>query len=180
MFWKNTPLRYGMISQFIHWISVFLVGLAWVLGLLGDELPKGAARELGETIHISAGEIIGGLLVIRLVWLMISRPPQNISFPFIQFSGFFARFAHITLYALLFGVIYTGIMLLFAKGQALPFFGIYEISSPWIMDRALAHSIKEIHEFIAHSLIILATLHAGAALVHHSVLKDETLKRMLP
>jgi cytochrome b561 len=40
--------------------------------------------------------------------------------------------------------------------------------------------VKEIHEVTAHALIVLAALHAAAALVHHWVLRDRTLVRMLP
>ena len=78
MLWANNSQRFGAISQLIHWISVLLVGLAWALGLFGDDLPKGDIRELGETVHISAGELIGALLLIRLIWLMISKPPKDI------------------------------------------------------------------------------------------------------
>jgi cytochrome b561 len=40
--------------------------------------------------------------------------------------------------------------------------------------------MKETHEVLANTLIILAALHAAAALVHHWVLRDRTLVRMLP
>jgi cytochrome b561 len=59
-------------------------------------------------------------------------------------------------------------------------FGLTEIASPWVRDRAFARSVKEIHEVMANALIILATLHAVAALLHHWVLRDRTLVRMLP
>jgi cytochrome b561 len=40
--------------------------------------------------------------------------------------------------------------------------------------------VKEVHEVLAHALVILAAVHAGAALVHHWLLGDRTLVRMLP
>ena len=40
--------------------------------------------------------------------------------------------------------------------------------------------MKEFHETLANGLIILATIHAGAAFVHHFVFRDRTLTRMLP
>lgn len=40
--------------------------------------------------------------------------------------------------------------------------------------------IKEIHETLANLLVILALLHMTAALVHHIVFRDGTLKCMLP
>ena len=51
---------------------------------------------------------------------------------------------------------------------------------PFASDRALARSVKDVHEVTANALAIIAALHAAAALVHHWVLRDRTLLRMLP
>jgi cytochrome b561 len=91
-----------------------------------------------------------------------------------------ARVAHYALYALLVAVPIAGIVVQFARGDALPVFGVFEISSPWLVDRAFARSVKEVHEVLANALVIFAGLHAGAALVHHWVFRDRTLVRMLP
>ncbi|MET0540894.1 MAG: hypothetical protein ABWZ88_04000 [Variovorax sp.] len=41
---------------------------------------------------------------------------------------------------------------------------------PWLADRSFAHTLKEIHELLAHALMALAVLHAAAALLHHFVI----------
>ena len=46
--------------------------------------------------------------------------------------------------------------------------------------RPLRRELRELHEWIGWAIIILATLHALAALYHHYVLKDRVLLRMLP
>jgi cytochrome b561 len=91
-----------------------------------------------------------------------------------------ARVAHYALYALLIAVPVTGIILQFARGNALPILGIWEISSPWMRDRGFAHNVKEVHEIAANLLVIVALLHAAAAVIHHLVFHDNTLIRMLP
>jgi len=68
----------------------------------------------------------------------------------------------------------------FARGNALPVFGLFEIASPWASNRAFARSVKEVHEVLANALVILAILYAVAALVHHWIFRDRTLARMLP
>lgn len=88
--------------------------------------------------------------------------------------------AHVGLYALLIAVPVIGIVLQFARGEALPLFGLMEITSPWQKDRAFAHNVKELHEIAAHGLVVLAGLHGGAALAHHWIFRDRTLVRMLP
>jgi len=87
---------------------------------------------------------------------------------------------HVALYALLAATPVVGIALQFARGDALPLFGIVEIASPWVRDKAFARSIKELHETLSNILVILATFHAVAAMVHHFVWRDRTLERMLP
>jgi len=46
-------------------------------------------------------------------------------------------------------------------------------------DRASAHQFEEIHNWIGWAIVVLSAGHAAAALVHHYVLKDQVLGRML-
>ena len=177
---RNSAEGYGTASQTMHWITVALVILAWFLGQFDDIFPKGAARAAGLFVHISAGLTVLGILVLRLFWRIADPPPpieHTILGAWLDWAG---RLAHYLLYALLVAVPISGIVLQFARGDALPFFGLTEIASPWTRDRTFARSVKEIHEVTANALIILAALHAVAALVHHWVLRDRTLVRMLP
>jgi len=64
--------------------------------------------------------------------------------------------------------------------HSLSIFGLAEIPSPWIADRAFASNMKEVHEVLANLLVILALFHMTAALVHHWVFGDSTQRRTLP
>lgn len=177
---RSSVEGYGAVSQIMHWITVVLVILAWLLGQFDDVFPKGAARAAGLFVHNSAGLAVIGILVLRLLWRFADPPPpieHTILGAWLDRAG---RLAHYLLYALLIAVPISGIVLQFARGDALPLFGLTEIASPWTRDRAFARSVKEIHEVTANALIILAALHAAAALVHHWVLRDRTLVRMFP
>jgi len=44
----------------------------------------------------------------------------------------------------------------------------------------LRHSIGKLHETVANAILLVAALHAAAALFHHYVLRDSTLRHMLP
>jgi cytochrome b561 len=180
----NPIHRYGLAPRFLHWLTVILVIVAWTLGTFGDDLPKGAARDTGLFVHISAGLVILIALIMRLAWRVVEPPPPVESNEFGRWLGAFAdpaaRLAHYTLYALLIAVPIAGIVAQFARGNALPLFGIAEIASPWLRDRAFAHSVTEIHEILANALVIVVIFHAAAALVHHFVFRDNTLIRMLP
>ena len=49
------PPDMQIIPQFLHWMTVILVIIAWTLGTFGDELPKGDPRATGLFIHVAAG-----------------------------------------------------------------------------------------------------------------------------
>jgi cytochrome b561 len=180
MRFRNSADSYGAIPQLLHWLTVGLVVLAWALGTFDDAFPKGAARAAGLFVHISAGVAILVLLLVRLLWRLADPPPPaepTVLGVWLDRAG---QLAHYALYALLIAAPVAGIVLQFARGDSLPLFGLSEIPSPWIADRVFARSVKEVHEALANALVILACLHAAAALVHHWVFRDRTLKRMLP
>ena len=178
MQFRNSPTEYGVVPQVLHWLTVGLVALAWALGTLGDELPKGAAHATGLSIHILAGQMILAVLVVRLLWRAIDPPPPLEPTALGEWLDRAARLTHYMLYALLIAVPVTGIALQFARGSTLALFWLTEIPSPWLANRAVARTVKEMHEVLANGLVIFAGFHAAAALVHHWVLGDRTLARM--
>jgi cytochrome b561 len=177
---RNSDQSYGAAAQALHWATVLLVVLAWMLGTFDDALPKGAARAAGLFVHISAGLAIPALVILRLVLRVADPPPALEATRFGKWPEYAAQVAHYSLYALLIAVPVTGILAQFARGNPLPVFGFFEIASPWIRDKNFAHDVTEVHEVLANALIILAGLHATAALAHHWILRDRTLLRMLP
>ena len=180
----NSMKHYGAIPQALHWLTVFLVALAWALGIFDDVLPKGGPRDAGLFAHIFAGIAIIALLVARVIWRLADPSPPPVATEFGAWMGKWldpaSRIAHFALYVLLVAVPIAEIILQFARGDALPLFGLAEIPSPWLKDRAFAHNVKEVHEILAHALVILAAFHAAAALIHHLIFRDRTLVRMLP
>jgi cytochrome b561 len=179
MRFRNSADAYGAVAQSLHWLTVVLVVIAWVLGTFDDALPKGAPRAVGLFVHISAGVAILVALVARVLWRMVDPPPPAPAMlgAWLDTAG---RLAHYALYALLVAVPIAGIVLQFARGNPLPLFGLGEIPSPWGADRTYARSAKEVHEVLANALVILAVFHAAAAFVHHWIFRDRTLVRMLP
>ena len=175
MRFTNSKDRYGIIPQFLHWVVVAIVIAAWLLGQFVDDLPRGTL-----SIHIALGLVVLLALVARLAWRIGDPPPKPEPTPLGSWLDHAGRLAHYLLYLLLALVPVAGIVTQFARGDAVSIFGLYEIASPWVKDRAFVRSVTEVHEILANALVILAGLHAVAALIHHWVFRDRTLLRMLP
>ena len=120
------------------------------------------------------------MLAVRLLWRFANRPPALLPTRFGRAGEIAATLGHYALYALLLAVPIVGIVAQLKRGNALPIFGVWHLASPWPADRAAAHSVMEVHELLANALLILAGIHAAAALIHHYVFGDRTLVRMLP
>lgn len=175
----NTQDRYGLIARSLHWLAAACILAAWGLGQGVDAFPK--AWEPGVVAwHGSFGLIVIAALLVRLGWRMLDPPPPALPDRLGPLAVRAAHATHWLLYALMLAAPVVGIVLQFARGQPLSLFGLAEIASPWPRDRAFARSVKEVHELLSNAILVLAGLHAAAALMHHYVLKDDTLRRMLP
>lgn len=176
----NSPTRYGAILQILHWLTAVFVITAWVIGQLHDSLPKGAARNSAMFVHISFGLSVLVFLFARLAWRLYSPSPPPEPTRFGKPLEWASKIVTAAIYLLMLLIPIAGIVVVFSHGRPLSIYGLWSIPSPWALDRTFAHAMEERHEFLANLLMILVVLHAAAALVHHYVLRDRTLTRMLP
>ena len=176
----NSKAGYGAVPQALHWLTAIFVACGFLLGQFGDVFPKGPARELGLIAHMTLGQIIVALLVVRLLWRRFNPPPPPEATPLGSLIEVAAKASHFTLYSLLLVVPVLGAVVQLKRGNELPIFAIWQVPSPWPVDRRLARSILSLHSTLADALLILAGIHACAALVHHWIWRDRTLARMLP
>jgi cytochrome b561 len=175
----NSDARYGVIPQTIHWLTVIFIAIGWLLGWFMDDFPK-SARPIVLLAHMTLGQFIIALLVIRLVWRFADPPPPPEKTRFGRLHEVAAKLSHYALYLLLLAVPFAGIVVQLKRGNALPIFGVWNFTSPWPADRATARSVLRAHEYLANALVLLAGVHAAAALMHHWLWRDRTLVRMLP
>jgi cytochrome b561 len=175
----NPSSGYSATAKTFHWLTVILVIAGWLLGQFGDDLPH-PWHQTGLVVHIAIGTTVFLLLLARLLWRFIDPPPPAEKTVLGTAGEIGAKLVHYAIYALLIAIPVAGVVTQFARGHALPIYGLFEIASPWVRDRAFAHSMVELHEWLANALMILALVHAAAALGHHYVLRDGTLRRMLP
>lgn len=176
---KNTKESFGLISKTLHWsMAVILVGL-FAVGLYMTDLDYYDA--LYHTLpwwHKSFGLLVIGLLVFRFTWKRLNPEPEALS-THKNWEVFLAQFIQKLFYGLILLIGLSGYFISTAKGKSIDFFGWFEVPAITRVAGERADLVGEIHEFLAITLIALAVLHAAAALKHHFIDKDETLKRMI-
>jgi cytochrome b561 len=86
---------------------------------------------------------------------------------------------HIALYLLMIAMPLLGWLTLSAQGKPVPFFGL-QLPQLVGASKSVAGWFKELHESGGTIGYFLVGLHAAAALFHHYVVRDNTLRRMLP
>ena len=169
--------NYDGVAIALHWATAFFVIANFALAQTWDWFAK-PTRGLMEDTHMSFGVLLTAVIVARLVWRL--KPGHQLSSLEQGWMQIASKATHYLLYSLL--VIEAGLGFVFRWGADRPmeFFGLGIPPLIGEMARPLRRELREFHEWIGWAIIILALIHALAALYHHYVLKDRVLKRMLP
>ena len=177
MNWNSTKAGYGWLPIILHWLMLLLIVAAYATMELKSVFPKGSpSREAMMTWHYMLG-----LSVFFLAWLRLllhlsgSEPVIEPALPTWQVP--LARVMHWALYVLMVGLPLLGWLALSAKGTPLSFFG-FELPALIGENRRQAKWLEDVHEGAATVGYFLIGLHAAAALYHHYLRRDNTLKLM--
>ena len=174
---KNTQNSYGVIAKGFHWLLFLMFSFSIVAGNLLASMPKGVEKIQAAGMHKSFGVIILTLILLRLAWRLINDTPKDVSgTPAIQ--KFMAHAMHWALYALMLAQPLSGIMMSQSAGFPVSFFGLFELPMFLDKDPSLAGFFKDVHGTVWVLLVLAVIGHAGAALHHHFILKNDVLKRM--
>jgi cytochrome b561 len=158
----------------LHWATALLVTIQWVVGRITPFLPRGPLRIDIWSMHVLFGFALACVVFARIFWhAAYARilPPADRGALHVL-----ASFSHRLLYALLLAVVALGIINVLAHG--FPMFNVWNF--PKLGDDAFMQTVNSWHNYVANTIAVVALLHAGAALFHHYVLKDNVLRRMWP
>jgi superoxide oxidase len=167
----------GMIA--LHWLMLVLIVALYAAIELRVLYPRGSAiREGLKTLHFTLGLAVFLLVWLRLMLRFTSQVPPIAPQP----PRWQLRIAHLgesAIYVFMIAMPLLGWLTLSAEGKPISLFGLL-LPSLTGANEALAGQTKEIHEITGKAGYALIGLHALAALVHHYLQRDNTLRRMLP
>jgi cytochrome b561 len=176
---RSSRLRYGVVTQLLHWLTVALVGTAYFVSPGGSEQRVySAAFDTARQTHETIGILLFGLVLLRILWRLLEPTPEPP--PMAPWMKLSASAAHLALYALLLAIPLTAIAGAWLENHPLTIFGIGNIGPMLSPVPGLGQSVAYIHTILGNVIIWLAGFHAAAALFHHYFLRDNILTSMLP
>lgn len=175
---KSTS-RYGFLLISLHWVMLLLIVAVYTCTDLREFYPQGSAiRDALKSWHYVLGLTVFLLLWVRLLARLAGHVPPILPTP----PRWQLRIAHgleLAIYIFLIAMPLIGWLIVSGAGKTVSFFGL---DLPHLIgkNRVLAKQLEDVHEFVGNLGYGLIGVHVLAALFHHYVQRDNTLKRMLP
>lgn len=172
----SSPTRWSYTIVTIHWVTALVVIGMFASGLWMVDLSYYSDwYKTAPHWHKSTGLLLAAVTVFRLLARLLGkRPPEHGK----AWEKAVARLAHVALYLLLITLFVSGYMISTADGRGIEVFNWVTVPGAGSLVDNQEDIAGDIHFYVAWSLIILASLHALAALKHHFLNRDATLRQM--
>jgi cytochrome b561 len=157
-------------------MAVMILGLL-ALGIYMHELPLSPQKLMLYAWHKWFGVTLFVLVWLRLAWRVTHRPP-GLPETLPSWVRLAAHVGHWTLYVLMVAIPLSGWLMSSAKGFQTVWFGVLPIPDLLARDRELGDLLQQLHQLLNLLLVLTLVGHVLAALWHHFVVKDDTLRRM--
>ncbi|AKH20382.1 cytochrome b [Sedimenticola thiotaurini] len=188
---KNSQRNYGLIARSLHWLTAALFLAAYCAVYYRHWFTESRTTEnmIAFQLHLSFGITIGVVVLLRLLWRLYDSAPESEATSW--WANSLARIGHLALYAVMIIMPLTGYL---GTGGNTNYFFLFEIPRfqdtalfSWLVTGGLGMTFEQFEapvDFIHKQLLgqwlawLLIAGHALAALYHHYILQDRTLKRM--
>ncbi|WP_085592710.1 cytochrome b [Thalassospira sp. MCCC 1A01428] len=163
----------------LHWGMAVLIVAVFIVGKIMEDLPR------EQRLPVMGWHILFGLSVLilflpRIIAVLANvRRQHAISPENIVKTNLAARIMQGVLYFLMLAVPLAGLTAMTTIGRNFSVLGLFSLPN-FTANHELHELAENVHGTMATILIILAGAHAGAALWHHFVVKDNVLRRYLP
>ena len=177
---KNTNHSFGFISKLLHWLMAVLLTGLFAVGLYMTDLDyyDPLYHSLPDW-HKNIGLLTIFLLLARFIWKLSNPEPHPLK-THKKWEVSLAKLLQTTFYILILLIGISGYLISTAEGKGIDFFNVFKLPALFSeLTEQQAELVGEAHEVMAFLLAFLVVLHASAAIKHHFIDKDETLKRMI-
>jgi len=175
---KNSTTHFGLIAVSLHWLVALTVFGLFALGLWMTGLDYyDSWYKQGPWWHKSIGILLFLVVIFRLGWRLLTPPPAALASQK-PWEIKLAHIAHSLMYLLLITIMVSGYLISTADNRGIDVFGWFEVPATITSLPSQEDIAGWVHLILASTLIGLVVLHAAAALKHHFIDRDRTLKRI--
>lgn len=177
---SNSVTRYTGTAIALHWLMAIGIVFAFGMGLTMTDMPGITPAKLRLfNWHKWLGVTLFALAVLRGLWrLSHTAPTLPATMP--KWQRLVAELTHVGLYVLIFAIPLSGYFYSLAANFPVVYLGLFKLPVLIGPDPELKAVLKAVHYWLNMGLAVLVIAHAGAALKHHIIDRDDILKRMLP
>lgn len=171
--------HHDSVTIALHWATAILVLAQFGSAHIWEFLMKGTPWRIGLiSTHAALGILLAVVILARICWRLLNRDklPSAVS----GLQHIVASAVHGILYLLLALQVTLGFLLGWSAGNPLRFFNLFSIPPLFVVSPDMRHLVGPLHNYTAWTIIGFALVHACAALMHHYVLRDGVLRRMIP
>jgi Cytochrome B561 len=169
--------RYARSQIVLHWLTLLMVILTYAAMLLKDSVPE-AWAPMVKNLHFNFGASVFALLLIRLAVRAFHATPPTTP-PLEEWQEVGAKIFHWLLYVVFLMLPLLGMLTLAYGGKSWSLLG-WPVPQWVTPDPVMRKLVKTVHETLANIGYFIIGAHALAALYHHYLRKDDTLRRMMP
>jgi cytochrome b561 len=176
---RNRDDAWGAVAKTFHWLFAVVILAQLVLGKVADDAKLSPLKLDLFVWHKSIGVTLLLLAVFRIAWRLANRPPSAISAG-TRWEHWAAMASHTLLYVLMIAVPISGWWV--SDTSRIPFKAFWLVPVPDLLtaDKAASQVAGLVHGILTKTLLVLIALHLAAALRHHFILRNDTLRRMMP
>lgn len=175
---ENTDRKYGYSSIILHWLMAIALILLYFSGDYMVTLDYyDSWYHLAPELHKSFGIVVGLLMLFRFI-LNKSQGHLHV----LSAGGLInivAYLVHHLFYLLVLLLVITGYLITTAKGQGIDVFGLFTVPALIEENIETGEFSGQLHDLLASVFMLLLIAHTLAALYHHFIIRDNTLKSML-
>ncbi|SEG02558.1 cytochrome b561 [Vibrio hangzhouensis] len=174
---KAEVKNYNLVSRALHWLSALVIIGMFAVGLWMVDLTYYSEwYKTAPHWHKSIGILLAAVTVFRLLWKHVTPSPAVEGHP-IEKLG--AKFGHLLMYVVLIVIFVSGYLISTSDGRGIEVFDWFTVPGAGELFANQSDIAGEVHFYAAWFVILTAAGHALAALKHHFINKDNTLRKML-
>jgi len=174
---KTNVKNYNALSRAFHWISALTIFGLFGVGLWMVDLTYYSEwYKTAPDWHRSIGIILALVTVARIIWKSVTVSPETEGKPYEVFA---AKAVHGFMYLTMILLFVSGYLISTSDGRGIDVFTWFTVPSAGELFDNQSDLAGTIHYYAAWILILMASVHALAAIKHHIIDKDDTLRKMI-